>query len=91
MIENNLRKDIAKAYAQLKQQGITPSQRNIREIIGCGSFQTIGPILKEIREQDSHDPFSIADLPLPDALKLEWVELLKKTITYMKENSTDIP
>lgn len=90
MSDTDLRSAIAKAYTDLKRQGVTPSQRTIREAIGFGSFQTIGPILKEIREEDSKDPFTLAEFDMPDSLKHEWIRLIQKTLECSRNPSTSV-
>ena len=62
------KESIIETAEQLLASGVTPTQINIREALGGGSFATIGPILKAWKEAAKEDQ-AFADVPVPDAIE----------------------
>lgn len=84
MTTPSIEKQVRSAYAQLRKENKNPTVRAIHELIGSGSFATLAPIVKKIKEEESHDPYSIADLPISNHLKTRWVSLLKDTVRELE-------
>lgn len=62
---------------QLVDQGINPTQTKVREVLGGGSYSTIGEALKSWKdEQKEYEQFKQTDMP--DALKSEGTVYLAK-------------
>lgn len=70
---------VFRAAENLTEQGIEPTNRNIRTELGGGSLQTITPLLKEwkvLQEQSADIPASVAS-SLESAMREAWAEAKK--------------
>ncbi|KKL53648.1 hypothetical protein LCGC14_2273350 [marine sediment metagenome] len=70
---------VFRAAGNLTEQGIEPTNRNIRTELGGGSLQTITPLLKEwktLQEQSADIPTSVAS-SLESAMREAWAEAKK--------------
>ena len=67
---------VFQAAEQLIEQGTEPTNRNIREVLGGGSLETITPLLREwklLQEQSADIPNSV-HVAMDHTLKRVWIE-----------------
>lgn len=61
------KEQIIETAERLQAEGTNPTQTNVREALGGGSFATIGPILKAWKESEKED-HALAEVHIPDAI-----------------------
>ncbi|RBP19452.1 plasmid replication DNA-binding protein KfrA [Marinobacter pelagius] len=58
---------IIEAAEKLEAEGVNPTQVNVRDALGGGSFATIGPVLKKWKESKKEDS-QLAEVRVPEAI-----------------------
>lgn len=58
---------IIETAERLQAEGVNPTQTNVREALGGGSFATIGPALKAWKESEKED-HALAEVHIPEAI-----------------------
>jgi|AntRauTorckE6833_2_1112554.scaffolds.fasta_scaffold42939_1 chromosome segregation ATPase len=58
---------IIETAEKLQAEGVNPTQTNVREALGGGSFATIGPVLKAWKETEQAD-HALAEVHIPESI-----------------------